>query len=275
MGWGDEILLSGEAKRLQESGVDNRPVLVVDIHGRARWSPLWVRNNRIIHLAETLWPREYQVLTNGPRCRPYIDYERMRRDFELVYPGRPFNPKKRDPRLPWRFTSHKCTVGELPFVKDLTPQRYVIIEPHTKVKASPNRIWGWEKWQAVVDAIPRLDWVQINPRGYRLLTGVRQIAADKFPNACRVMAGARAYVGPEGGLYHAAAAFGVPAVAVFGGFVSPANQGYDSDQYVNLYEPMGGESPCGQRVSCPHCKEAMERITVESVIGHVRQLLNC
>ena len=93
--------------------------------------------------------------------------------------------------------------------------------------------------------------------------------ANTFLKACRRLNGARLYVGPEGGLYHAATALGIPAVAIFGGFVSPANQGYDHQ--TNLYEPDG--SPCGMRVKCDHCTRALALITPEAVIGHVRRAI--
>lgn len=238
---------------------------MLDRDGAPRWSPLWEGNPRIAKPGER---GDFLRLVNGPGCRPYLDYARMRADFEVVYPGRPFRMKVRDPRLPYRFTAHRVTRGELQCFERLTPLGYVVIEPHHK-PGQPNRDWGWARWQAVVDACP-LDWVQINPRGARVLRGVRHVPADSFIAACRLLSGARAYVGPEGGLYHAAAALGIPAIAVFGGFVSPATQGYDAPEIVNLYVPQG--SPCGQRVACAHCRDALDRITPEMVIEHVRAL---
>ena len=273
IGQGDEILVAGEARLRQEADRKHRPVLVVGKNGAPRWSPLWRNNPRILDPTILHRGMGHQILKNGPHCRPYVDYPRMRADFAAAFHSRAFSTKLRDRRLPWRFTDHKCTRGDLPFVKPTAPQGYVIIEPHTKSKASPNREWGWAKWQAVVDALPSVDWIQINPHGSRLLDGVRHLSADKFTDACRHMAGAKAYVGPEGGLYHAAAALHVPAVAIFGGFVSPANQGYDDERYINLYEPMGGASPCGQRVKCEHCTEALAKITPELVVHHVHDLM--
>jgi hypothetical protein len=37
---------------------------------------------------------------------------------------------------------------------------------------------------------------------------------------------------------------------------------------------MSGESPCGQRVPCPHCRAALDRITPQTLIQHIRRLLN-
>ncbi len=241
--------------------------MVLDRLGQPRWSPLWEGNPRILKPGRIAG--DYQTMVNGPRCRPYIDYPRMKAEFERIYPGVKFKGKSIHPDLPWRFSSHKCTAGEFYCLADSKHRGHVVIEPHTKARASPNREWGWARWQAVVDALPDLDWVQINPPGASVLEGVRHVPADKFLKACRRLNGAGLYVGPEGGLYHAATALGIPAVAIFGGFVSPANQGYDHQ--VNLYEPDG--SPCGMRVKCGHCTRALARITPEAVIEHVTRML--
>ncbi len=264
MGWGDEILVTGEARKLYERDRKKRRIKVYGRGNVARWSPIW-QNNPII-----LQPHENERhlrLVNGPGHRPYVDYDRMRAEYELICPGRPFTTKKKDPRLPYRFTDHRCTRGELHFVKPGKPE-YVVIEPHNKL-VNPNRDWGWQRWQDVVDALPDIPWVQINPTGMKILRGVRHIPAPSFMDACRRLAGAMLYVGPEGGLYHAAAALGVRSVAIFGGFVSPANQGYDD--CINLYVQEG--SPCGQRVPCQHCHEALKQIKTETVVASVKQLM--
>ena len=271
MGMGDEILVAGEARRLQEADPAGRRVGVYSFHGQPRWSPLWANNPRIIAPEELFHRKPDHIrLVNGPRCRPYIDYGRMKREFAAVFPGDPWNPKKRTAQLPWRFTDWRVSRGELYCVQRKKPGDYIVVEPHFKPN-QPNRDWGWECWQAVVDALG-LDWVQINPPGARLLDGVRHAPADSFIAACRLISGAACYLGPEGGLYHAAAALGVPAVAIFGGYISPANQGYDD--CVNLYETMDGESPCGQRVPCEHCRAAMAGIRPEIVADHVEQMMN-
>ena len=271
MGWGDEILVTGEVRNLQERDKYKRRVKITDRHGRFRWSRLWDNNPRMAMPHER--DEDFAQLRNASFCRPYIDWERMKRDWMQAYPHQGFTTKAiRDVRLPWRFTDHKCSRGEFYFL-DLSEkdQGYVIIEPHVKDK-SPNRQWGWDRWQQVVKALD-YDWVQINPPGARVLEGVKHHPAPSFLDACRHMEGARAYLGPEGGLYHAAAALSVPAVAIFGGFVSPANQGYDD--MVNVYKPMGGESPCGQRILCGHCQEAFDRISVEYIISLIEGVVEC
>lgn len=266
---GDEILVTGEARYLQEKHGPGAPqVAVRGRDGSRRWSPLWAGNGRIAKPGAAQGP--FLDLIHGPNCRPYIDYAQMESEFRTKYPNRPV-VLKHAKDIPWRFTAARVRRGELPGIERLRPSGYAVIEPHYKAIV-PNRDWGWANWQAVVETV-EADWLQINPAGARVLNGARHIPANDFIEACRLLSGAALYVGPEGGLYHAAAALGIPAVAIFGGYVSPANQGYD-EAAINLYEPMEGQSPCGMRLPCPHCREAMARIQPDTVARHVKALLS-
>ena len=271
MGYGDEIMVTGVARRVQAR--DPRPVAVLGYHGRPRWHALWNGNPRIAHPDAVAAGRDVQALTNGPGCRPYVDYDRMRRDFAAAFPNRPFTTKLRDPRLPWRYTDWRCAPGELPAVHVIEPRGYIVVEPHVKRGASPNKDWGWGRWQALVSSfrVPAHPWVQLGPPGTRLLDGVGHVPTGSFAEACTALSGAAAAVLPEGGLHHAAAALGMPAVVIFGGMTSPANTGYDG--HVNLFDPAGGESPCGQRVACAHCRAAMAAIRPDLVAHHLEHLL--
>ncbi len=273
MGLGDEIMVTGEARRVHESG-DTRPVVVLDRHGRPRWHPLWQANPRIAPPGANAAGQRVQTIINGPGCRPYVDYARMAAEFAALFPRRAFATKVRDPRLPWRYTGWRCAPGELACVDPIAARGYVVIEPHVKANASPNKAWPWARWQALVHSLrwARHPYVQLGPRGTRRLAGVAFIETPTFPDAARALSGAAALITTEGGLHHAAAALGVPAIVIFGGMTSPANTGYAA--HVNLFEPMDGASPCGQRVPCAHCRAAMARITVERVAHHLEHVLN-
>lgn len=267
MGWGDEIMAAGEARRAQEAG-DPRPVAIVDPRrgGRVRWHPIWAGNPRIVTPAGMANGADVQRVVNGPGCRPYIAHKLPER---------------------WVWRSYRPHPAEIFF--DKRERRLtglaagaVAVEPHIKAAASPNKDWGWDRWQALVDRAPDIPWVQLSPPGMRALKGVRQIFTRDFRAACAVLSGARAAVLPEGGLHHAAAALGVKAVVIFGGMISPANTGYG--MHINLFDPaagpspegfgpQGGESPCGMRVKCEHCARAMAAIKPEVVAHHLETLL--
>lgn len=246
MGMGDEILATAQARAVQR--IDPRPVLVTDAAGNPRWSPLWEGNPRIVRdRAEAC-----QRVVNAPGARPYIDYSR--------------STKQR-----WAWMPRPTEPGEL-YLTDAEralAQPVVLIEPNNKPGASPNKQWGWERWQRLVTLAPDLPWAQVGPVGTRWLNGVRRIETASFRDACGVMSGAVAAVLPEGGLHHAAAALGVPAVVLFGAYITPAVTGYALHRNLWVHDP----EATGWRFSHPACAAAWRAITPELVLDHLMETI--
>jgi hypothetical protein len=246
MGWGDEIMVTAQARALQKT--NPRPVLVIDRWAQPRWSQIWEGNPRILKQRVGA----YQTLRNGPNARPYI---------------------RSKTATHWVWREHQCEPGEIYLTDE--ERRYaepwrgcVLVEPNLKVRPdAENKRWPWERWQRLADrGVARM--VQVGPLNTPLLDGVAHARTESFRLACAVLSVCRAYVGPEGGLHHAAAALGVPAVVLFGGFISPASTGYA--MHRNLF---AGGVACGARLPCQHCKEAMERITVGEVLRNLKEVL--
>jgi hypothetical protein len=262
MGWGDEIMLTAEARRLQAK--DPRRVAVRNRNGLARWHPIWEGNPRLVRPGEFQGripapTDEIQLLDNFPGRRPYLDYSKFhnrdhsqplvfRREFR-VEPGEIYlTPAERE-------------LGEL-------ARGRIVIEPNIKPGASPNKDWGFERWEALKRELWGEKLLQIGQPGVRTLEGVRFVATTDVRQAAGVLSGAALLISPEGGLHHAAAALGVPAVVIFGGFISPATTGYDG--HTNLY---AGGDPCGMRIPCSHCRRAMAAIRPLEVAAVARALL--
>lgn len=274
MGFGDEIMAAAEAMKLQARDEQKRKVVILDRHRRPRWHDLWRGVKAVAHpneVSRNLDPA-FQWMQNGPGCRPYVDYVRMAREFALIFPGQKFTTKVKDKRLPWRYTTWRATRADLPAIK-LAPKRRlgtVLVEPHIKSGASPNKTWPWGFWVRLVADNPDIDWIQVGPTGTTQLPGVRFIQTENFLAGCHILSSCGAAVLPEGGLHHAAAAIRMPAVVIFGGMTSPANTGYS--MHINLTAG-GDQSPCGQRVPCQHCDAAMRSITPTTVIKELRSVL--
>ena len=251
MGWGDEIMVTAQARAMQAA--DPRPVRVLDRKGNARVHEIWRGNPRITSDDQV----DAQVLVNGSGARPYVDYEAM-------------GGNAKDRTIPWRYSTWSVNdvgPGEL-MIQPMLPGGYLVIEPHVKDQASPNKRWPWEYAGRLVELLDA-DWVQVGPPGTRILAGARHVPTASFLDGCRVLSGAAGAVLPEGGLHHAAAALGIPAVVIFGGMTSPANTGYDA--HVNLaFE--GAADPCGSRELCRHCDQAMRGITPEFVAEQVQHI---
>jgi ADP-heptose:LPS heptosyltransferase len=204
-----------------------------------------------------------RLIRNHPGWRPYVVYasDQYRGGIANQTADLTVTNKAR-----WVFHPHwTATPGEL-FVPRIEQQNYVVIEPHGKAGLSGNKNWPWKRWQelAHILLLKDRDVVQLGPVGQRILDDVRHIPTPTFESACTALSGASGAILPEGGLHHAAAALGVPAVVLFGGATSPRNTGYDC--HVNIADD-DPASPCGQRQPCAHCRDAWRRLTPEMVMG--------
>lgn len=231
-------MASGEARRIHlQTG---QHVCIIGAHGRPLWSEVW-ENIPYIRRA----PGENIVrLINGGGWRPYIAGKT-----DLKWTWKPYRPIPGDIRF---------TFDELRHVEQYTGM--IMLEPNIKTNASPNKQWPWERWVELANRLPGM-CIQVGKEGTRSLPGVPFVRTDTFRLAAAILLACREYIGHEGALHHAAAALGVPATVIFGGFISPENTGYDT--HVNLFT---GGVACGMRIPCKHCEDAMKRITVDMVL---------
>ena len=150
---------------------------------------------------------------------------------------------------------------------------FILIEPNVPMHklCAVNKTWALQNYQAVVDALVERGHrvVQLEYFGMRWrLDRVQLVATPTIRSALAVLSRAVLYVGPEGGMHHAAAAFDLPAVVLFGGFASPHVLGYQ--WHINL---TGGVEACGSLRQCEHCANAMKAIRPEVVIEEAMQQL--
>lgn len=237
MGIGDELMAAGDARR-ERARLNSGPVGIVDRFGRRRWHPIWEYCPDVARQDAT-----GPTITNAGKARPYIDWPASTRERWAFVPYKPYPARLVIPPevLAW---AEKY-------------RRRVVIEPNIKSGASPNKDWGWDNWNRLAGYRQDQKWVQIGAAGSRRLHGVEFAECPSFIYAAAILSVAKYAVLPEGGLHHAAAAVGCRAAVIFGGYVSPAQTGYDI--HVNLFT--GGE-PCGNRQPCGHCRKAMSEITL-------------
>jgi Glycosyltransferase family 9 (heptosyltransferase) len=139
----------------------------------------------------------------------------------------------------------------------------VLIEPNVPWHKSVavNKDWGLDRYQCLADMLRRAGWRVLQTSfGKARLTEVEVIAVASFRQAAAVLTGVDLAIVPEGGLHHAAAAVGTPAIVIFGGFIPPQVTGYAT--HINL---TGGMEACGSWDRCAHCRAALDKIEVEDV----------
>jgi len=232
MGWGDDIMLTAEARVVREQ---------IGIPAKVEyWSPLFDGNKDITR-------QQGFPIKNKPGNRPYhLGAVKTNKGTKVI-----FNPH------------YKAQPGHL----DVRPVVHgkILIEPNSKGEFfAGNKDWGFEKYQAVVNRMWPAEFLQVGNKG-RVLDRVEFVHTDSFLDALPYVAGARMYLGPEGGLHHAAAALGISGVVIFGGLTHPKTTGYDI--HINLASDDAG---CGHMFHCEHCREAMDAISIEKVIEACR-----
>lgn len=268
MGYGDEIMTSGEAKKLfQQYG---KPVLVTGVGNAPRYSDIWDGLDYIVNPCEFEGDisKDVIVLKNGPRARPYIaNANTWTKETGIKFT----HWRVRDCVGEIKLTPHEesFAYNNVPFDKP-----FVVIEPTTSKHGSPNKRWPFEKWQDVVRQLHNdgtITFVQVGEGDEsRKLKGVHFIKCPTFRHAAAIMKRAKAAILPEGGLHHVAGVFRIPAVVLFGGFISPMTTGYP--WHVNIAADNVSASPCGKWMECEHCKQIWARLEPSKVIRKFKLL---
>jgi len=197
MGYGDQLLASGQAKLLHRK--TGKKVQIIGKHGRREWMPLY---NNVPYLGKGIRLYDY-----GGNRAYYKKNEQGRVIFNYDYKAEP------------------ATV-----IADAINTDYIIIEPNIKPGAPPAKKWHW--YQEVVDAFPA-EYLQFNKQS---LKGVDTVKTD-LKQAAAYMKGARAYIGTEGFLHHLAAAVGTPAVVVIGAYSPAEVIGYANHINITVDDP--------------------------------------
>lgn len=264
MGLGDQVLATGLAKGARARG---KRIALGD-GKQLRWDhnseQVFRYNPNLVFPGDTLTANDIE----------WISYHKG---------SRIYNSQVGD-RWVWNYAFHAepgeffFTDAELKVVQKMgLPRGFVVIEPNTnklvhRAEYLRNKQWPFERYEALVEAIRRegRHVVQFVYGGnQRRLHGAALVQTPSYRSAAAILAQASLYVGSEGGLHHAVAAVGRPAVVMFGGWVPPSVLGYRT--HINL---VGGATEfCGLLRPCQHCAEAMDRISVEEALGAVVEQL--
>jgi hypothetical protein len=254
LSFGDEIMASGHA--LAEHRRTGRPIRIVGADGRPLWSDLWRDLPWIVQPGASV--AGSLDVANGPGCRPYIRYP-FTRALGCTYSG-------------WRARDHVGSIvfsdEEIRRARDVTASfgRFALLEPNLDPRGNPNKQWGWDRWQSLVDLTASVSWVQLSHAARPQLQGVASIETGSFRSAAAVLSLARMAVLPEGGLHHAAGALGIPAVVLFGGAVDVEATGYP--HHDNVVDRSPG-SPCGRWMPCEHCRDVWATISPAEIAARV------
>jgi ADP-heptose:LPS heptosyltransferase len=140
---------------------------------------------------------------------------------------------------------------------------------------TPNKDWPDAYWVKLIQMLcesatvvdigrPEPTRGQVNHPHYHDLRGQTTLA-----DLTAVIASADLHIGPSSGPLHIAAAFGIPAVALYGGFEHPVGTSYPGN--IELFTQLPC-SPCWLKTPCPYDRECLQRITPETVLRAAHEL---
>jgi len=234
-------------------------VAICERSGAPRWHVLWEGNPVIAHPSE-LKKIPHTYVTNGTGARPYIVYPFTRQTGWRYHTA--WRARDHVGRL--YLTDHDMRLGRS------LPSPFVVIEPNAKSDTTRNKVWSWDRYAAVVEAYPQIQFVQPLHKDSKPLPGVRTVTASTFREACGVLAASIGYVGTEGAFHHAARALHKLAVVVVGGAINWEVLGYP--EHLGIVDD-GPDSPCGSWLPCRHCAAALDAITVDRVVLSLKAFL--
>ena len=147
------------------------------------------------------------------------------------------------------------------------PLPRVIIQPQAS-RWTPNKQWPVELWRELVEALlPRFGVVEVGT--HSIFTAPPESAhfvsvagATSLKELAWVVSQGAVFVGPPSGGMHLANAFGIPIVAIFGGYEAP--YGHDYAFAERFFTPVPC-APCWLQTPCPYELKCLHAIRPEQV----------
>jgi len=244
MGWGDSLMACGEAYELHKQ--TGKKVKIGD--GRTLYHEKEIFANNPFVCKEVsedgIW------LPNYTGKRPYIKETKNGRII--------FNNYKPIPAKIY------FTEKEINWARKNAPKHdFIVIEPTVKSQYKHTVNKAWHYWSDLIKHDYK--FVQLGNHSNPV---TKQIRTRNFREAMLILSQAKAFVGTDGGLHHAAAALNIPSVVIWTGFTSPKHLGYDN--HINIHD---GGKPCGTYSGvCPHCIKIAKSISVERVLDAINTI---
>ena len=156
-----------------------------------------------------------------------------------------------------------------------TGKSFIVMEPNVAWQrtVNVNKDWGAGKYEKLAKALIERGYMVvqcIHGNSRRKLPGAHHVSTATFHQAIQIMSACDLFIGPEGGNHHAAAAIGIPAVILWGGWSPPETMGYRT--HINLTG--GATEACGITYPCSHCRRAFDNISIDEVYQAALKVLH-
>jgi len=275
MGYGDEIMTTGYAKKLKEK-YPNHQIIIGDPQKKVIWySDIYKNNPNITPVKKFDSNKKFAWVENFPGNRPYISNTNGK---QIIW-----NMKYRSIKGEFYFDAKEKEFADNTIQRFLKNwhktnlkkyKKIIFIETSRKEKNTKhglsNRDWGIENWIKFVNKYKKdYLFIQSIHKDSKIINDIYSFRSD-FRQACAVMSHCDLFVGWEGGFVQAAAALNIKALALFGGWAHPSVTGYPF--HKNIYVAID-KSPCGMLDECAHCKKCRKLINLKLVCSQFEEII--
>ncbi len=271
-GLGDGLLVTPTLRELKKQFPDCKIILFCR---NARQMDLFKHNPRVdgIHTGSfwrspVTYLRHYFKLspfyeTTFQRIPPTFVYEKHAKDILAEM----FGVQLSDPQLEVFLTPR-----EEAFARNvLAPYRNPVVL-HATSTCSVNHLWPSGRWEALVEKMPDLTFIQVGTAGEKAVKGAVDLRGKTtVREGMALVKHATGFVGVEAFFGHVANAVGTPGVVLFGDS-DPNTWGHETNLNLSKNMPC---APCynllwGDR--CPYDNACMKNISVPEVMAAVRRM---
>ena len=151
-------------------------------------------------------------------------------------------------------------------------KEFAVIQPIGKITYTPNKEWGFEKYQEVVNKTKdKINWVQVGLENEKLLENVVDLRGKtkSLRELAFVISKANFVLANEGLLNHLCASVGTKSFVVFSGFLPIEIAKYNTTIPI-VKNPQVECAPCWLLEKCPkERKWCTEDISVDDVINRI------
>jgi ADP-heptose:LPS heptosyltransferase len=113
------------------------------------------------------------------------------------------------------------------------PKKFALIQSQGKTSFTPNREWGAEKFQKIVDSTRQINWIQIGKDSdYKIRNTLLFYTKFNFRELAYIISKAQLLLSLEGFYYHLANSFKIKKILIMSGFMSQKNIYYNNNNNI-------------------------------------------
>ena len=191
-------------------------------------------------------------------------YDKYIDDSHIIY-NRCLHYRISNPKIKCDLFFTKDEINKVTNYLKKLPEKFIIIEPHSKDAYKKNNYYPFNKWQNIRKSITKYPIVQVGKGGKRILDNVINMTGKlSFRETAYLISKCVFFLGTEGGLGHCCNAVNSPGLIIVPPMYHPNLIKYDNIQYIWLGTKE--HSRCGMKVKCQKCHHIINNHNEKTII---------